>query len=148
MDASFTVRRAGSADIAAVVALSNTLFQEDSGKRDPLMNHDWAKQHGQRLRFAAAVRSERVANWAGLWMRIDGPGNRTLGFDNMQGRPIQGTRDWERHAIVLDVPPESEVISIAFCWMVQVRCGSLRSRSRSSAQTSRSQVPSFCRTVQ
>jgi GNAT superfamily N-acetyltransferase len=54
MDANATVRRAGSADIAAIVALSDTLFQEDSGQRDPLMNHDWAKQHGQGY-FASLV---------------------------------------------------------------------------------------------
>jgi hypothetical protein len=49
-------------------------------------------------------------------MRIDGrPPSPSelppvLGFDNMQGRPIKGTRDWGRHEIVLDVPPEADVI--------------------------------------
>jgi GNAT superfamily N-acetyltransferase len=31
----------------AIVALSDALFREDSGQRDPLMNHDWAQQHGR-----------------------------------------------------------------------------------------------------
>lgn len=41
------IRRATSADVPAVVALSDALFQEDSGERDPLLNHDWAKTYGQ-----------------------------------------------------------------------------------------------------
>jgi hypothetical protein len=28
----------------------------------------------------------------------------------MQGRPIKGTLDWRRYEIVLDVPPEADVI--------------------------------------
>lgn len=47
MDAEWKVRRAELADVPAIVALSDALFREDSGQRDPLMNHDWAQQHGQ-----------------------------------------------------------------------------------------------------
>ena len=46
---------------------------------------------GQRLRLAALVRSEGVERWAGLWMRVDGPGRHSLAFDNMQNRGITGT---------------------------------------------------------
>src|ERR1700736_937114 len=42
---------------------------------------------GKRVRLSAAVRGEAIEAWAGLWVRIDGPGRETLGFDNMQGRP-------------------------------------------------------------
>ncbi len=67
----------------------------------------------KRMRFSAVVKSERIKDWAGLWMRIDGPGRvGSLGFDNMQNRPIQGTTDWQRYEVVLDVPQES--VSIAF----------------------------------
>ncbi len=46
-------------------------------------------------------------------MRVDGPQNRqSLAFDNMQDRPIRGTTDWVRYAIVLDVP--NEAVTIAF----------------------------------
>jgi hypothetical protein len=71
---------------------------------------------GRRLRFSADVKAAGVGGWAGLWMRIDGRAKSpsqlppVLGFDNMQGRPIKGTRDWQRHEIVLDVPPEADVI--------------------------------------
>lgn len=60
---------------------------------------------GKRVRFTALVRSEQVTHWAGLWFRIDAvESGRTLGFDNMSERPITGTTDWTRHAVVLDVP--------------------------------------------
>jgi hypothetical protein len=44
-------------------------------------------------------------------MRVDGHAGRMLGFDNMQDRPIQGTTDWGRHDIVLDVPEEALYIA-------------------------------------
>jgi hypothetical protein len=71
---------------------------------------------GRRLRFSAHVKASGVGGWAGLWMRVDGRAKSpselppVLGFDNMQGRPIKGTLDWKRYEIVLDVPPEADVI--------------------------------------
>jgi GNAT superfamily N-acetyltransferase len=46
MDAEWKIRQAALADVPAIVALSDALFREDSGQRDPLMNHAWAQQHG------------------------------------------------------------------------------------------------------
>jgi hypothetical protein len=66
----------------------------------------------KRMRFSAYVKSEEIEAWAGLWMRIDGSGQQPLGFDNMQNRPIKGTTDWQKYAVVLDVPAES--VNIAF----------------------------------
>lgn len=67
---------------------------------------------GKRLRLRASVRLRDVRGWAGLWMRIDGPDDETLGFDNMQSRPLQGTNDtWRAVQVVLDVPTTSESIS-------------------------------------
>ncbi len=67
----------------------------------------------KRMRFSAYVRSEGIDAWAGLWMRVDGPiQHKWLGFDNMQNRPIKGTTDWQKYAVVLDVPSES--VNIAF----------------------------------
>jgi hypothetical protein len=43
-----------------------------------------------------------------MWMRIDGPtSGEMLGFDNMKNRPIEGTNDWQKYEIVLDVPDNS-----------------------------------------
>lgn len=68
---------------------------------------------GQRLRMTAHVRTEDVANWAGLWMRVDGAGRPApqLAFDNMQGRPIEGTTAWQPYKIVLDVPEAADAVA-------------------------------------
>jgi hypothetical protein len=39
MDDEWKVRQTELADVPAIVALSDALFREDSGQRDPLMNH-------------------------------------------------------------------------------------------------------------
>ena len=71
-----------------------------------------AEYLGKRIRFSADVKSEKIeGGWAGLWLRLDGakPGT-TLGFDNMQQRPITGTTGWKRVEIVLDVPEETKAM--------------------------------------
>ena len=66
---------------------------------------------GKRVRLSAWVKSDSVASWAGLWMRVDGPDRKMLAFDNMQSRPITGTSGWTRHEIVLDVGSEARDIA-------------------------------------
>ena len=66
-----------------------------------------------RLRMSGWVRSRDVEQWAGLWMRVDGPeSNRSLSFDNMSDRPITKDTDWTEYSIVLDVP--GDATNIAF----------------------------------
>jgi hypothetical protein len=65
---------------------------------------------GKRLQFSAAVRSENVENRAALFMRVGGTHGQMLAFDNMRNRPITGTNEWARHAIVLDMAEEAETI--------------------------------------
>ena len=70
---------------------------------------------GQRVRFSGALKCEGVENRVGLWMRVDGvdrPERRTLAFDNMAGRPVSGTTDWEHYEVVLDVPDEAQTIAL------------------------------------
>ncbi len=69
---------------------------------------------GKRIRFSAHVKALDVMDWAGLWMRVDGEGGcgTTLAFDNMNGRPIKGSRDWARYDIVLDVAKEAKSICL------------------------------------
>jgi hypothetical protein len=67
--------------------------------------------------LSAYVKAEHVDDWSGLWMRIDGPENEMLGFDNMQDRAIRGTADWQQVAIILDVPQNS--VDIAFGILLQ-----------------------------
>jgi hypothetical protein len=69
---------------------------------------------GKRMRFSAVVKSEDIAgdDWAGLWMRVDGPvSGEHLAFDNMRNRPIKGTTDWQQYEVVLDVAPTSVYIA-------------------------------------
>ena len=72
---------------------------------------------GKRVRMSGYVQSKDVSDWAGLWMRVDGPVlaeskvPEPLAFDNMQKRAIKGTTDWSRYEIVLDVPERAEEIA-------------------------------------
>ncbi len=69
---------------------------------------------GKRLRFSAAVRSVDVDNCAALFMRVGGANGKSLAFDNMLHRQINGTNDWAHHAIVLDVAEDAEDIIFGF----------------------------------
>jgi len=52
-----------------------------------------------------------VSDWAGLWLRVDGPKSEPLAFDNMQERAIKGDTDWTKYEIVLDVPDHAAEIA-------------------------------------
>ncbi len=67
---------------------------------------------GKRVRLSGNIKCEKVDRQAGMWMRIDGytPGS-MLGFDNMGTRPIEGTKDWQKYEVVLDVPDTSAAIA-------------------------------------
>lgn len=66
---------------------------------------------GQRVRLTAFVKAQDVSGWAGLWMRVDRKNGDMLKFDNMQDRPIHGTRDWNQYSVVLDVSESSHAIA-------------------------------------
>jgi len=67
----------------------------------------------RRVRFSGALKCKDVEDRVALWMRVDGPGGtRPLAFDNMVERPIDGTVDWERHEVVLDVAAEAQAIAL------------------------------------
>jgi hypothetical protein len=68
----------------------------------------------KRLALTAEVKTESLNGWAGLWMRVDGQTKKPLGFDNMQTRPIAGTQDWQEYQVVLDIPAETQSISLGF----------------------------------
>ena len=88
---------------------SNTPLPEGFGTLMQKVDAD--AYRGKRVRMTAFVRAETVDSWAGLWMRVDGRDNKSLSFDNMQDRPIQGTLDWQPYAIVLDVPKKSTAVA-------------------------------------
>ena len=71
--------------------------------------------HEKRLRLSGYIKVENVVERAWLWMRIDGSEeDEMLGFDNMEDRPIEGTHDWRRYEVVLDVSPASVGIAFGF----------------------------------
>jgi len=73
---------------------------------------------GKRIRFSAYVQSQNVANWAGLWMRVDASAAAkakappVLAFYNMANRPIKGSTGWQRYEVVLDVPETAAGIAL------------------------------------
>lgn len=70
------------------------------------------KYLGKRVKMSAFVKSENVAAWAALWMRVDqADSKQSLAFDNMHNRPIKGTTDWTKYEIELDVPPNASLIA-------------------------------------
>ena len=71
--------------------------------------------HGKTIRLTGYIRTKNVTEGgSGLWMRIDGPNRNTLGFDNMNDRPILGTQDWAQYAIEMEVPVTSKYITFGY----------------------------------
>lgn len=66
---------------------------------------------GKRIMMSGWMKTE-YANNAQFWMRIDGQNGETMGFDNMQDRPIRGSTDWQKYEIILDV--SEAALNIAF----------------------------------
>lgn len=66
---------------------------------------------GKRMKFSAFVKTEHVEGWSGLWMKVEGAGHDSLGFDNMKNRAITGTQEWKKYDVILDVPQESRLIA-------------------------------------
>ena len=76
---------------------------------ETVMQYCSAKNYlGTRIKMTGYIKSENVADWAGMWLRIDSKTQgESLGFDNMHDRPIIGNSDWTKCEIVMDVPVES-----------------------------------------
>src|SRR5262245_60180297 len=49
---------------------------------------------GKRVKLMGNAKSERLEQWAGFWMRVDGPESKRLKLDNMWDRSIKGTTGW------------------------------------------------------
>ena len=76
-----------------------------------LMQTVQAEQYkGKKVRLSGLVKSQDVAGWAGLWMRVD-QGKDVVALDNMENRAIKGTSAWQRYNVVLEVPKDATGIS-------------------------------------
>ena len=68
---------------------------------------------GKKIKMIGYAKSENIGGWAGFWLRIDGEDKEeALGFDNMAERPIEGTNDWAKYEIIMEVPDNS--VSLAY----------------------------------
>jgi hypothetical protein len=65
---------------------------------------------GKRVRFSGYLKTNRVIERAGLWMRIDTETKQAYAFDDMEDRPATGTTDWFLCQVVLDVPEDAAAI--------------------------------------
>lgn len=83
---------------------SNVTYAEGFGTLMQEVSAD--AYRGQRLRLTVHVKANDVQGWAGVWMRVDGPGLMIV-LDNMRDRPIVGNTDWRAYSLVLDVPADA-----------------------------------------
>jgi hypothetical protein len=65
---------------------------------------------GNRVQFSAYLRTNRVQQSVGFWMRADSNTRGSIAFDNMDDRRIEGTTEWQQYSIVLDIPESAVVI--------------------------------------
>lgn len=61
-------------------------------------------RRGGEIKVNVSIKATNVVGWAGLWIRMDGANGETLGFDNMDNRPITGSTGWVRYSNQLYVP--------------------------------------------
>ena len=68
---------------------------------------------GRTVRFTGWIRTANIdTGFAGLWLRIQGPRDSVLQFDNMRSRAPRGTTPWTRY--VIELPVDSGAASIVF----------------------------------
>lgn len=70
------------------------------------------KYLNKRMKLSAFIKADKVVESTGLWMRVDDKYENILQFDNMSNRQIKGTNSWNIYSVVLDIPEQSEVISM------------------------------------
>jgi hypothetical protein len=74
---------------------------------------------GKKVEYDGYVRTDAApGGWAALWMRVDGPNQQMLAFDNMAqtgtDRSLKGKNDWTPLSIVLDVPKTATHVCFGF----------------------------------
>ncbi|RYY13171.1 MAG: hypothetical protein EOO36_16280, partial [Cytophagaceae bacterium] len=75
---------------------------------------------GKTLKLTGFLKTEQVQDgFAGLWLRVDGLA-KTLAFDNMQTRPVQGTTGWQQYTTSLPLAAEAETIYLGGLLPAQV----------------------------
>ncbi|GAA3644134.1 hypothetical protein [Flavivirga jejuensis] len=93
------------------VAFMKSIDSEINGFGTIMQNFEPGKFLDKKVKLTCYIKSKNIKKWAGMWLRIDGVGKKSLGFDNMQNRPIKGTTDWTKYEIILKVPKEATNIA-------------------------------------
>lgn len=93
---------------ASLVALDATSREFASLEQDVLAD----PFRGRRVRFSGYIKTNSVYGWTGLVMRVDSEDKQSIAGDNMEDRRVDGTTDWTRYEVVLDVDASAAVISI------------------------------------
>ena len=110
--ASFQVSRDAAVAHAGKKSASLESIRAPKGFGTLMQSFSATDYRGKRLRLTAWAKAKDVKDWAGVWMRVDGSdAGKSLAFDNMQNRPIKGTKDWTRCDVVLDVPESATGIA-------------------------------------
>jgi hypothetical protein len=94
---------------------SGCILSVDASSADwgTLMQSFYADDYrGKRVRFSGWLKTFRVDGSAALWMGVDTESLEEVAFDDMEDRIIQGTTDWTRYSIVLDVDEYAALINI------------------------------------
>ena len=71
-----------------------------------------ATYQGDSITLEGYMKLAEVDGFAGLLLRVDGNGQ-PLAFDNMQQRKIDGTIDWQKYRVTLELPANAEAIFVA-----------------------------------
>jgi len=67
---------------------------------------------GKNVEYSGWIKTKEVKNgYAGLWFRVDGESNASLGFDNMNDRGLKGDNNWTQVSIKMDVGKEAKNIA-------------------------------------
>lgn len=73
---------------------------------------NWQHYLGKRIKMIGFVKTKNVANWSGMWLRVDPKySGKYLSFDNMHDRSIKGDTDWVKCEIILNVPKQSGTLN-------------------------------------
>lgn len=71
-----------------------------------------SKYEGKEIELRAYMKLDKVADGTiGLMIRVDGSSG-TLGFENMQSKNIQGTKDWTQFEVKIPFPENAKTIYI------------------------------------
>jgi hypothetical protein len=70
---------------------------------------------GKRVKMTGYIKTQGTIDTAQMWVRVDNLDKKIFAdFDNMDDRPLIGTKDWIKREIVFDVPDSRCVILYGF----------------------------------